>query len=104
MDSSSSSENYDISSFTSSSFASKDDLTSYSSSTKINFDPSIFENHLSAITSDIEPVNSADCKDSLSDKKLEDPRINIEFEPFITTHAEDTIFSYDLTNYFFSRK
>ena len=42
--SSSLSENYDISSSTSSSFASEDDLTSCSSRDKINFDPSIFEN------------------------------------------------------------
>ena len=63
MDSTSSSENYDISSSMSSSFASEDDLTSYSSRTKVNFDPSTFENHLSVFTSDLESVNSAECED-----------------------------------------
>ena len=51
-DSSSSSENYDISSSTSYSFASKGDLTSCSSSEKINFDPPILENLSSSFIRD----------------------------------------------------
>ena len=87
MDSSSSSQNYYISSSMSSSFLSKDDSTSYSSSTKINFDPSIFENHLAAVTSDLESVNSTCYEDSLSDSKFKDPIIDIAFDPIIMPQA-----------------
>ena len=76
-DSSSSSENYEITSSISSSFASKHDLTSCLSSDNINFDPSIFDKHISPVASDLESVNSTDSDDSLADNKLEDPSIDI---------------------------
>ena len=50
--SSSSSENYDISSSTLSSFASEDDLTYSSSNDKINFDTLIFDNSSSSFARD----------------------------------------------------
>ena len=64
---SSSSENHGISSPVFSSFTSKEDLTSYLSSTKINFELSIFEHNLLSVISDLDSVNIYDCEDSLYD-------------------------------------
>ena len=96
-DSTSSLENCEILSSIYSSFTSKDDLTFYSSSVKIKFGSLFFEHHLLAVASDLESIRSANCEDSLSDNKLEDPSIDIEFESFIMPHSEDTIFEDDLT-------
>ena len=63
-------ENHDMLAYVSSSFASKDDLTYCLSSTNINFDPSMSEKYLSAVTSDLESVNSADYEDYFVTKKL----------------------------------
>ena len=76
-DFSSSSENFGMSSFTSSSFAAEDDLTSCSYTYKINFDPSVFENYLSAAASNLESFNSADCEDSLHVYNLEESNVNV---------------------------
>ena len=95
--SSSPSENCGISSSASSSFASKDDLTSYSSSTKINFDSSFFEHHISDVISDLDLDNSTDHEDSLHDYELEGPNLNIDFEPFFMTRYEDTTFADDIS-------
>ena len=49
------------------------------------------------MVSDLESVNTAHGEDSLRDCKLEEPNLNVEFEPFFIPHTEDTIFAYDLT-------
>ena len=46
-------------------------------------------------------MNSANCECSLSENKIEDPNIDIEFEPFVMPHTEDTIFVHDLTTSYF---
>ena len=95
--------NCSISSSISSSFVLENDFTSYSSSTKIDFDPTIFENHISAVNSDLESVNISNCEDSLSGNKLEDPNIEIEFEPFSCLMLKTLYFQMMLLLILFSR-
>ena len=91
------SEIHDILCSFSSSFASKDDLTCYLFNDNIKFDPSIFENHLSAASSDLELVNSTNCEDFLHECDLEESNLNVLFEPFIMPQTEDTIFTDNFT-------
>ena len=97
MNSSSPSENCCISYSTSFCFASKEDLTSYSSSTKINFDSSFFEHHLSAVISDLESVNITVYEDCLHEYELEELNLNVDFDSFVMTRSEDIIFADDLS-------
>ena len=87
-----------MSSSVSSSFESEDDLTSYLSSTKINFDPSIFEHHLSSVISDLESFHSSDLEDSIHEYKLKESNLNVEFDHFGIPRTEHAMFSDDLTN------
>ena len=96
-DSSLSSENSDTLPSTSTSFESEDDSTSCSSSNKINFDPSIFKRYIFAAAYDLESVNNADHEDSLHECDLKESNLSVEFNPFIITHTNDTIFANGLT-------
>ena len=46
---------------------------------------------------DLDSVNSVYWEDYLHECKLEESNINVECDPFITSHTNDTVFTYDLT-------
>ena len=96
-----STQTHDILPSISSSFESEDDPTSCSSSEKINFDPTLIKNHVFFVISDLESVNSTDCEDSFHEYKLEECNLSVEFEPFVMSRTEDTIFKHDLTSSYF---
>ena len=87
---------FDVSSSNSTYFylsvASEDDLTSYSPSIKINFNPSSFEKWLSAVISCIKSVNSDDYEENLHECELEESNPDIDFEPFVLNYPEDHAF------------
>ena len=71
----------------------------------MNFKVQSFETHDSAATYGLDSVNVTDLKYSLrvhDPEGLEDPNINIEFEPCVLTHSEGKAFEDDVR--FFSQR
>ena len=53
----------------------------------MNFKVSSFKNHASAATSALDSVNSTNYEEPLNDYEHEEPKLSIEFGPFVLTHS-----------------